>query len=401
MRPVRVAVIGLGAVAQSVHLPIVQRNRADVDLVALCEVSPSRLATIGRRYGVPSAGWFATAQDLASAILQGRVSVDAAIVATTGNHADDALTLIRAGVRVLAEKPLAYSFADLDNLEAGLAELGRDPDAWLRVGYMKEYDPAVAAARVLLTDVTPREVSVEVLHPADGTQLKFARLEAPATDVDPALLAGNHHRLQRSISAAVGSDDTPLRKLYSDVVLGSIIHDIALTRHLGLALTDVAHATHWGPEFPGSVIGSGATAGGVPFSLRWHFIKDFPAYRELVTVHHERGSVELEFTTPYILNAPTILRTCSGGGDLRSTACEEVWPQEEAFEREFRALLDMTRDSGQAGSSIDAARQDLASAQTLWRACAMSSGTAIDPACEASEPHHRATVSDGRNSGTS
>ncbi|NHB85190.1 Gfo/Idh/MocA family oxidoreductase [Tessaracoccus sp. HDW20] len=178
--------IGLGGIAQSVHLPLIQRNRADVDLVAVVELSASRLATLADRYGV--SGRFTSLDALLAAVSDGSVQIDAAIVATGGGHTDEVLALIRAGVRVLVEKPLGWSGQDLDTLERGLADLGRDPHDWLRIGYMKEYDPAVAAARTLLADVTPREVRVEVLHPADGAQIGFARLEPAAGDIDAAAL---------------------------------------------------------------------------------------------------------------------------------------------------------------------------------------------------------------------
>ncbi len=399
MTPVRMAVVGLGGIAQSVHLPLIQRNRAEVELVALAELSPARLATLGRRYGVPEVGWFSSAEELAAAVSGGRVAVDAAILATAGSHVNDALSLIRADVRVLVEKPLAYSFSELDVLSAGLRELGRDPDEWLRVGYMKEYDPAVEAARTMMPGVSPREVMVEVLHPADERQIAFARCEAPATDVDPGHLQSLDESFQRSLTTATGTDDVTLRKLYSNVVLGSIVHDLALTRHLGLGLAEVLHAQRCGTDFPGSVIGLGLTEEGVPWSIRWHFIKNCPEYRERITIHHEEGSIELQFATPYILNAPTTLRVLTGGQDLRSTLVEQVWPQDEAFERELLTLVAMTRGVFTAGSSIDAARKDLTSAQALWRSCATAAGIAIDPTCEAAaqptgnnaggrDPHH-------------
>ena len=83
------------------------------------------------------------------AIEGGRIRVDCAILATSGSHVDDALALVRAGVRVLVEKPLALSHGELDRLQAGLEHLGAEPDEWIRVGYMKEHDPAVARARAV------------------------------------------------------------------------------------------------------------------------------------------------------------------------------------------------------------------------------------------------------------
>lgn len=368
MSRTRLAVIGLGGIAQSVHLPLIQRNRADVDLTALIELSPSRLATIADAYAVPTQHRFTSLAALIVAIEAG-LEVDAAIIATGGGHTDEALALIDAGVHVLVEKPLGWSVPDLDTLESGLDDLGLDPEQWLRIGYMKEHDPAVAAAAQLLEGVTPREVRIEVMHPADGAQLEFARLLSASDDADRATLDALASRSHRSIDQAVGDADETGRRLWTNVVLGSVIHDIALTRHLGFGLAKVHHARRLGDAFPGSLIAAGSTEADVPWNLSWHFISDYPEYCERVTIHHERGTVELQFATPYILNAPTILRVRTGGPQLTSLVSEQTWPQEEAFERELRLLLRMTSGEPVPGSSIRAARQDLASAQSLWAAC--------------------------------
>lgn len=370
----RVALIGLGGIAQSVHLPLLQRNRADLELVALVELSASRLSAFGERYGVPTSGRFAGVEDLVQAISTGSIGVDAAILATGGGHTDEARALVGAGVRVLVEKPLGWSAEDLDALEADLIALDRAPHEWLRVGYMKEYDPAVEAAQQLLREVTPREVRVEVLHPADHVQLQFARLSPAPGDIEESDAARLLERGQRSITEATQSEDATLRKLWSNVLLGSVIHDLALTRHLGLGLDKVIHAERIGSEFPGSVVAAGRTATAVPWNLSWHFIADYPEYRETITVHHERGSIQLDFATPYILNAPTVLRTWSGATLLGSQVCEQAWPQEEAFERELHALLAMTAGKPLEGSTLSHARCDLTAARALWSACAASAG---------------------------
>ena len=380
----RIAVVGLGGIAQAVHLPVIQRRRRDVDLVALAELSPSRLATIAERYGVPEAGRFAGVAELVDAVGAGRIQVDAAVLATAGSHVRDALAVVRAGERVLVEKPLAYGPAELDLLEAGLTALGVAPARWVRIGYMKNHAPAVAAARALLADVTPLEVRVEVLHPADAHQLAFAHLEPPASDVPAETVAPLARQLEEAIDAATGTADETARTLYANVVLGSIVHDLALTRHLGLPLAEVDHAARRGPGFPGSVVALGRTAQGVPWSLGWHFAADLPEYRETVTVHHERGTIELSFATPYVLNAPTALSHTSGDDSLRSTRTESAWPQEEAFERELTELVGLTPIALPDGCDLLAARRDLNSAQALWRACADTAGIMGDPSAESS-----------------
>lgn len=383
MSRARIAVIGLGGISQAVHLPLIQRRRRDLDLAALVELSPTRLETLGDRYGVPEEARFTGVDALTGAIRDGRLVLDAAILATAGSHVRDALALVRAGVRVMVEKPLAYSHSELDLLERGLADLGLEPSEWVRVGYMKNHDPAVAAARELLAGVRPLEVHVEVLHPADGSQLAFAHLEPPAGDVAPERLEPLLAHQTRAIDDATGTGDDTARRLYANVVLGSIVHDLALTRHLGLGLATVHHAARRGAGFPGSVIATGLTADDVPWNLSWHFAEHLPEYREHVTVHHERGTIQLGFATPYILNAPTLLTHTTGDESLRSSRTDSMWPQEEAFERELNTLVAMTQASFPEGCSTAAARQDLVSAQALWWACANTAGIAVDPHAEA------------------
>ncbi len=389
--PVRVALAGLGVISQAVHLPLLRRNHRLVRLTALVELSPARLARHAELGGVPAGGRFTSVGALVEAIEGGRIRVDCAILATSGSHVDDALALVRAGVRVLVEKPLALSHGELDRLQAGLERLGAEPDEWIRVGYMKEHDPAVARARALLDGLRPRHLGVEVLHPADAAQLRFARLDPPEDDADPASRDGLAARTDRAVRQALGAlaDHDAMRRLYTDVILGSIIHDIALTRALGLPLEDVTAAARTGGALPGSVVAQGTTrargadGGAIPWHLGWHFIAHYPEYRERVVVHHDEGSIELEFATPYLLNAPTALRVRSAGPDLGSAVARTAWPQEEAFERELYELVALARGRDAAGPGPAAARADLVTAQRLWRACAAGAGVAPDPDSEA------------------
>lgn len=394
MNAVRVAVVGLGGVAQSVHLPVLQRRRSEVDLVAVVEPSPSRLDDIAARYGVPPSGRFSTLSDLLEAVDDG-LRVDAAILASPGDHAGDAGRLIVAGIRVLAEKPLSYSRAELNALEATLDECGRPAGDWLRIGYMKEHDRAVAELVTALSGRRVRALHIEVLHPADARQLAFARLLPPAEDVTVDLVPAID-RAARSVRSAIGEPEPHLRRLYEQVLLGSIVHDIALVRHLGLGLETVIDARRTGDGFPGSVTASGTTADGVPWTLSWHFIDTYPEYSEKVIVHHDEGTFELAFTTPYVLNYPTVLTVRAAGADLGSSRRDLSWPQEEAFDRELSVLLSLVTDTPLPGSSLDEARQDLTTAQRLWAACARSAGATPDPVSEAARASSRAARSSER-----
>lgn len=380
-----VAVIGLGAISQSVHLPLLRRNAEQFDIVALVDLSSERVADMAARYGVSESNRFGTVDALTAAVRSGALHVDAAILATTGSHAGDVLRLVRAGIRVLAEKPLAYSIAELDGLKTHAAQAGIDLRDWVRVGYMKEYDAASRRAKELLADVSLRAVSVEVLHPLDGSQLEFARLAAPTADVTREMLAPILSATGVVVDSAVGADlPVELRTLYTNVVLGSIVHDIGLLRMLVGGLGDVHMAQHWGSKMPGSVHAQGTLAReSTPWSVDWHYIAAYPDYRETVTFHHETGTIELVFGVPYVTNLPTVLRVTENDQRPGIRVTESRWMQQEAFENELFALAALVRGERPEGASVDESIADVRVGQRIIRALAASSGHTIDPDAEA------------------
>lgn len=322
---------------------------------------------------------FTSLTDLLAARDRGEVHIDGAIVATSGSHVPDSEALLDAGIAVLAEKPLGIT-------RAAVSRLAARPDAAdrLRIGYMKEYDPAVRAAKVALDGVAIRAVELEVLHPADEAQLAFANLPSPPADVDPERLAALMAADDAEVSLAVGHDHPTLRKLYAGVMMGSVIHEIALLRVLLGGIGSVDHARHWGPEFPGSLDLSGVLSdGATPWRLGWHFIPDYPQYRETVRVHHAHGSIALAFDVPYLLNVATTLTETSRVAPLGVSEQAWTWPQQEAFETELLEFAALCRGNPQPGSSAAGALADTEVAQRMIAALARAGEEELARDCEA------------------
>jgi predicted dehydrogenase len=382
---IAIGVVGLGAISQSVHLPLIRRNAHVFELVALVDLSASRVKDFAERYSVAQSGRFLSVDAVAEAVEAGHLKLDAVILATTGSHAHDVARLIRAGIRVLAEKPLAYSLAELENLDSEATRLGIDPDDFIRVGYMKEYDQAAVRAKELLADVTLRAITVEVLHPMDHYQLEFARLASPSDDIPPAVLKDVTSRNTEIVNQAVGSSaPDELRTLYTNVVLGSIVHDIGLLRYLVGGLGDVHSAEHWGSKLPGSLHFRGQLATGkTPWSIDWHYIDEYPDYRETLTFHHETGTISLTFGVPYVTNLPTTLSVTERDPDLGIRVTESRWMQQEAFENELLALAALVRGERPAGASIAESVRDVQVGQRMIHALALSKGLTLDPSVEA------------------
>ncbi|MEU9507953.1 Gfo/Idh/MocA family oxidoreductase [Micromonospora sp. NPDC048170] len=368
---IRIAVAGLGIIAHTAHLPLLQRRGDLFEVVALADLSPSRLADTGHRYGVDPGRRYA---DAARMVTDG--GCDAVLLATSGSHGDLAGLALGAGVPVLCEKPLAYTLAETTRL-AGLGAGG----AALMVGYMKQYDPAVAEAARLLAELGGPErvhaVEVTVLHAGGDRQLRFANLPPAPVDVpgeEAVRLSGAGARL---LDAAVGTDPDA-RTLYQ-ILINSVSHDLSLLRLFTGAPATVEHVATWpltpdGPVEP-SVEISGRLPSGARYGIRWLNLPGYPAYRETVTMHHAYGSLELVFPSPYLLNAPTTLTVVDhhGGGERRA-AYRSVT---EAFEQELVAFHAMVTGGVPPLTGIAEGAADLRTSQQVVRRYGELTGAAI------------------------
>ncbi|HVV58785.1 MAG TPA: Gfo/Idh/MocA family oxidoreductase [Gaiellaceae bacterium] len=362
--PLRIGVVGLGAVAQAVHLPLLAKHPDRFAVDALCDLSASTRDALGERYGVPAARRFADAHELI-----GAGGLDAIAILTSGSHGSLATAAARAGLAIFCEKPLAYTLAELDELEA--------TSPVLQLGYMKLYDPAVErAARVLAGRPAPRSIEVTVLHPPSAPQLAHAGLLPAPADVDAAVLAGIVAGEAAVNEAALGAVGAPLASLYSDVLLGSIVHDLAVIRALAGGPLEVDDADVWPGDAPnGSVSLLGRLPGGTRVSIRWHYLEDYPAYREEVRVHDASGTVEVVFPAPYLLHAPTTLTVVEADGEAERTSTTRSTV--EAFERQWLAFAAFVAGGETPRAGLAEGREDVLTCQAAAALLAARLGVEI------------------------
>ena len=268
---VRLGIVGLGAVAQAVHLPLIERLRDAFSIGAIADLSPTLTAAVGERYRVAPERRFGTVDELV-----GAGDLDGLLILTSGSHGEPVVTGLDAGLAVFAEKPLAFTVAET---EAIGARLGSDEPPRLQVGYMKLYDPAVLHARRVAADRgfgAPRAIEVTVLHPTSESQLAHARLLPPPSDVPDGVRSTLEAATERLRRAALGDPAAAaFGRLYSNILLGSVVHELALVRAFAGDPTGIDSLTTW-PEgaWPPSVELTGALPADGRVSIRWHFLPD-------------------------------------------------------------------------------------------------------------------------------
>ena len=134
-QPIRLAVIGTGAISQVVHVPILA-EREDVDLVALADTDSAKADTIARRFDI--------AEVIEPEEALTRDDLDGVVLCTPNHmHEEMALQALEAGKHVLVERPIAISPVGA----ARVIEAARAAGTCLSVGLPHRFRPEVAALR--------------------------------------------------------------------------------------------------------------------------------------------------------------------------------------------------------------------------------------------------------------
>jgi predicted dehydrogenase len=182
---------------------------------------------------------------------------------------------------------------------------------------------------------------------------------------------------------ALGPAAPELGRLYSGILLGSIVHELAVVRAIAGNPVAIDRVDVW-PEgaWPPSVAIEGRLDGDARLSIGWHFLPDYPAYREDVRFHYQHGSVELCFPSPYRLHEPTGLVVSTGRGETRRRVLLDSI--EEAFERELLAFASMITGGTRARSGIADGRADIVTCQRVVARMARDLG--IEIGGEAADP---------------
>jgi predicted dehydrogenase len=132
--PIRMVVVGCGDIAVQEHLPAIARS-ADVELVGLVDTDDAARDHLADQHGVPGA------RNLDDVMAW---RPDAAIVATPPEVTPTlTLDLVRHGLHVLCEKPMAVDVAAARAVHDGVAGSGRV----VQVGFVNRFSPVIAQVR--------------------------------------------------------------------------------------------------------------------------------------------------------------------------------------------------------------------------------------------------------------
>jgi predicted dehydrogenase len=112
MEKVKIGVVGLGWIAQTIHLPVLTKL-PDAEVVAVCDLDPSKAQSVARKHGVKR---FYRGFEEMLRTEQDMVGVD--ICASTFAHKEIALAALEAKRDILVEKPLARTLKEAQEILA-------------------------------------------------------------------------------------------------------------------------------------------------------------------------------------------------------------------------------------------------------------------------------------------
>lgn len=372
---IRVGIIGLGLIAQAVHLPNLVTLRDRFRVTHVCDLSGTVAEAIAD--GLP--GEVRASRDWRAVVDDG--DLDAVLVLTPGDHAPTVGAALERGRHVLVEKPLCVTVAEAHELE----RLAEAAGVVLQVGYMKMYDPMVVPAREALARLgTRRVVRVTVLHPADAPQFEHHRL-ARGSDVDEApIAAADAYELERT-QEALGEVPRGIMELYRLPLLGSICHELSLLRALGIGLpTRFESARAWPfdpatrPDAPPSLHAVADLGDGSVLDLTWAWLPAYPDYAEEVAVFGTGGRLRLDMPGPYLPAHRATLSVDLFEGDRRTTTITRS-SHVTGFVRELEAFADAIEHGAPVLSDAAGSAADLACLQQLAAAVGRGLGIEVRP----------------------
>ena len=306
--PVRLGLIGLGEVAQLIHLPVLRSMPERFRVSAICDVSDELVATIGDQERIPVEG---RTTDVGA--LVGRDDVDAVLVLTSDEyHAEAALAAIGAGKHVLIEKPMCLTLGDADAIIEARDRAG----VHVIVGYMRRFAPAFLRAVEEVREMRAREriLSARIRAHVGPNSLfidQTGAIVARPSDITSAMGEDRRQRAARMAAEIVGEDASPelvrtWRKLH-----GLNSHDLSAMREL-IGMPDrVIAASHWnGGDHYLAILDFGDFQ--AIFESGTDIQARFDAHIEVLS---PTKTVRIQYDTPYIRHLPTTLHIAETTGD--------------------------------------------------------------------------------------
>ena len=341
---VRVGLIGTGMIAQVMHLPQLLEPPDQFEVAALCDISPGTVAAVANKYGV--ANTYTDHRDMLA-----QADLDAVLVLTP-NHARPAIDAVRAGKHVLIEKPMCNNLEEADEL----LDAARSTGVVGMVAYHKRYDPGYRIGQAAIRTLNrPHLIELhDMIGPNDMFLAHYDLIRID--DLDPATKQRAQQEQLASLQIAIGQQPEHIMRAYG-LMLGLSTHDMTIL--------------HGAVGLPERVIGADIWDNGLgiaamfayPGDLRCMFytgiMPKLRKFDESLTVYSDERVVSIQFPSPFLKNAPTIVEEWRmEGGAYQEVRTEASYL--EAFKEELKHFHSCIVEGKTPDTPLQEGRDDIA-----------------------------------------
>ena len=345
MKPIRIGVVGCGAIAQVHHMPNLHALQDLYEIEAVCDVSAGAAAYVAKRFGVPQ--HFTDYRDLLA------TDIEAVLLCQSDPKTEVALAVFAAGKHLFIEKPMCFSLEETDAIIAAHKQSGKVG----QVGYMKVYDPAYEYAKREVDSMKNiRFVQVNHLHPSNDLHVRQFHVER-FDDVPVAATTSTNAARRAARREAIG-DVPPYVENAFYLLSGSMIHDIYGMRTMLGVPNKVVSAEIW---FDGRAVTMTLEyPSGARCVASWVDLPDLWDFRETLEVYGDDKRVLITYPTGFsrgILSTVTVQGVDEQGTTYRLAPAID-W--ESAFSRELRHFYACVVNGATCRTPVESAREDIA-----------------------------------------
>lgn len=345
MNPVRIGVVGCGAIAQVHHMPNLHALQDLFQVTAVCDVSAGAAAYVAQRFAVPQ--HFTDYRDLLA------TDVEAVLLCQSDPKTEVAIAVLEAGKHLFIEKPICFSLEETDAIIAAHQRSGKVAQA----GYMKVYDPAYEYAKQEVDGMKNiRFVQVNHLHPSNDLHVRQFHVER-FNDIPAGAMEATRAARIAARREAIGDVPPDVEGAFY-LLSGSMIHDIYGMRTMLGVPNKVVSTEIW---FNGRAVTMTLEyPSGARCVASWVDLPDLWDFRETLEVYGDDKRVLITYPTGFsrgILSTVTVQGVDEKGTTYR---LEPAIDWESAFSRELRHFYECVRNGATCRTPVESARDDIA-----------------------------------------
>jgi predicted dehydrogenase len=343
----KAGIIGLGEVAQLMHIPILSDMREDFAITAISDVSPSLTAFIGEKYSIKE--MFPDAESLIK-----KSDADLIFVLSPDQyHCQHIRQALEAGKHVFVEKPAALFSGELEEL---IDVKKKYPSQVVMVGYMRRFADNFLAAKQLLAQGPEK---TEYLRFRDiicegPFFIKQTRPVFYPKDVPPSIIEDGKLRRTQHLELALGKGSTPAMRTAYQMLTGLGCHSFSAVRELfGIPKIRSVTSSPEGEQL--IVVMEFAGFLGVYELVNNQDIVQFDA---AIEIFQKTRKLTVKYETPYIRHQPMSLEVIESSASETRTICYgPSW--NDPFRNELLEFAACIREKREPKTTLEDALEDL------------------------------------------